>query len=73
MNALVSVIKHAVMITAFVSVMMLVIEYVNVLTQGQWQARLSHRALGAIRSGSLSRCNAGLSWRIRGGRHVLPS
>ena len=46
MNALVPVIKHAVMITAFVSVMMLVIEYVNVLTQGQWQARLGQRRWG---------------------------
>jgi hypothetical protein len=35
MIALISVAKHALMITAFVSVMMLVIEYVNVLTQGQ--------------------------------------
>jgi hypothetical protein len=46
MNPLISVTKHAVMITAFVSVMMLVIEYVNVLTQGQWQERLSHRRWG---------------------------
>ena len=30
------------MITAFVFVMMLVIEYVNVLTTGEWQARLAH-------------------------------
>ena len=34
------------MITAFVSVMMLVIEYVNVLTQGQLQERLSQRRWG---------------------------
>lgn len=46
MNALVSVTKHAVMITAFVSVMMLVIEYANVLTQGQWQEQLSRRRWG---------------------------
>lgn len=46
MNALVPVIKHAVMITAFVSVMMVVIEYVNVLTQGEWQNRLSQRRWG---------------------------
>ncbi len=38
--------KQALMITAFVGVMMLVIEYVNVLTRGQWQDRLSRRPWG---------------------------
>lgn len=33
-------IKHALMITGFVFVMMLVIEYLNVLTQGAWQRGL---------------------------------
>ncbi len=46
MNALISTVKHALMITGFVSVMMLVIEYVNVLTQGKWQERISHRRWG---------------------------
>jgi len=46
MNGLISVTKHTVMITAFVSVMMLVIEYVNVLTQGQWQERIGQRHWG---------------------------
>jgi len=36
------VVKPAFMITAFVFVMMLVIEYVNVLTSGQWQVKLAH-------------------------------
>ncbi len=31
---------HALMITGFVFVMMLVIEYLNVLTQGVWQRGL---------------------------------
>lgn len=31
---------HAIMITGFVFVMMLVIEYLNVLTQGAWQQGL---------------------------------
>nr|WP_321268236.1 putative manganese transporter [uncultured Sulfurimonas sp.] len=31
------VIKHAIMITSFVLMMMLVIEYINVQTRGQWQ------------------------------------
>jgi len=46
MNALISVVKHALMITAFVGIMMLVIEYVNVLTQGHWQEHLSRRRWG---------------------------
>jgi hypothetical protein len=49
--------KHAAMITGFVFVMMLVIEYVNVLTKGVWQSNISQNkwkqyflaaALGAI-------------------------
>jgi Putative, 10TM heavy-metal exporter len=53
----IDVAKHTLMITGFVAVMMLVIEYVNVLTSGAWQSRLAgHRwgqlllaaALGAI-------------------------
>ena len=36
-----SVIKHALMITGFVFVMMLVIEYVNVQTKGVWQDNIS--------------------------------
>ena len=46
MEALIAVVRHALMITAFVGAMMLVIEYVNVLTQGQWQERLSRRRWG---------------------------
>ncbi len=33
-------IKHALMITGFVFLMMLLIEYINVLTQGRWQTKL---------------------------------
>jgi len=46
MNILISTVKHALMITGFVGVMMLVIEYVNVLTQGRWQERISRRYWG---------------------------
>ena len=35
--------KHALMITSFVLVMMLVVEYVNVLTRGTWEKRLRGR------------------------------
>lgn len=40
------VLKEALTITAFVFVMMLLIEYLNVLTQGQWQARLKGAGWG---------------------------
>ncbi len=46
MEAIIPVVRHTLMITGFVSVMMLVIEYVNVLSQGQWQERLSGRPWG---------------------------
>lgn len=38
--------KHALLITAFVSVMMLLIEYLNVLTSGSWQAKLTQHRWG---------------------------
>ncbi len=43
---MISVIKHALMITSFVAVMMLVIEYLNVLSRGEWQERISKRPWG---------------------------
>lgn len=43
---MVEVVKTALMITAFVSVMMLLIEYLNVRTAGAWQTRLAHRRWG---------------------------
>ncbi len=57
MNLVIDVAKHATMITAFVFVMMLVIEYLNVQTSGGWQEHVArHRwgqyilaaALGAV-------------------------
>ncbi len=41
-----AVVMHAFMISGFVAVMMLVIEYINVLSQGQWQQRLGNRRWG---------------------------
>jgi len=38
--------NHSLMITGFVFVMMLVIEYVNVLSSGEWQQRLTQRKWG---------------------------
>ncbi len=46
MNALAGTLGHALMITGFVGVMMLVIEYLNVLTRGRWQERLRRRRGG---------------------------
>ena len=43
---MIAVIKHALMITSFVAVMMLVIEYLNVLSRGKWQDRISKRPWG---------------------------
>jgi len=53
MNIMISTFKHALMITGFVGVMMLVIEYLNVMTQGRWQARLSHQRWGQYLLASL--------------------
>jgi len=46
MDAIVSIVRHALMITGFVAVMMLVIEYLNVLSRGEWQERLSRLRWG---------------------------
>ncbi|MBN2505758.1 MAG: arsenic efflux protein [Verrucomicrobia bacterium] len=43
---MIEVLKHALAITSFVAVMMLVIEYVNVLTQGAWLVRLTQNQWG---------------------------
>lgn len=43
---MIEVAQHTLMITAFVFVMMLVVEYVNVLTQGSWQKTLTRRKWG---------------------------
>ncbi|MFO8014892.1 MAG: putative manganese transporter [Phycisphaerae bacterium] len=40
------VFRHALLITGFVFVMMLVIEYLNVLTQGAWQRKLARHTWG---------------------------
>jgi len=40
------VIKHAIMITSFVLMMMLLIEYINVQTRGEWQKSLKKNRLG---------------------------
>ncbi len=41
MAGAVRILKHALMITSFVFAMMLVIEYVNVLSRGSWQQKLT--------------------------------
>lgn len=43
---LVEIFKHALMITSFVFIMMLLIEYINVQTQGRWQDTLKESRWG---------------------------
>ena len=43
---IVGVIKHAFMITAFVIIMMLLIEFINVITRGDWQKKIKTSKFG---------------------------
>ena len=43
---MIGITKHALMITSFVFTMMLLIEYLNVLTSGEWQKKLANKAWG---------------------------
>ena len=45
-HSLLDVFRHALLITGFVFVMMLVIEYLNVLTRGAWQQKLTRHRWG---------------------------
>ena len=40
MEHVLPVMSHALLITGFVAIIMLVIEYVNVISQGAWQEKL---------------------------------
>jgi hypothetical protein len=40
---MIEIFNHSQMKTSFIVVMMLVIEYVNVLSNGEWQQRLNQR------------------------------
>lgn len=50
---IVSVLKHALMITSFVLIMMLLIEYLNVQTRGAWQASLRKSRAGQVLLGTV--------------------
>jgi len=52
-DMIVETLEHAFMITGFVAAMMLVIEYLNVLTRGNWQARLRAHRWGQCILGAL--------------------
>ncbi len=43
---IIGVIKHSIMITSFVLMMMLFIEYINVQTRGEWQNKLKENRFG---------------------------
>lgn len=50
---IIGILKHAMMITSFVLIMMLLIEYINVHTRGSWQqilqkTRFGQYVLGAV-------------------------
>ncbi len=45
-NMIIGVLKHALMITGFVLIMMLVIKYINVQTRGTWQRMLRQSRFG---------------------------
>ena len=46
LNSMIELVKTALMITGFVLGMMLLIEYLNVLSAGTWQKRLAHHTWG---------------------------
>jgi hypothetical protein len=46
METMILIFNHTLMITGFVFVMMLVIEYVNILTRGSWQKQIAGSRLG---------------------------
>ena len=48
MQHVLPVLSHALLITGFVAVIMLVIEYVNVVSRGAWQERLSGHRIGQV-------------------------
>ena len=50
---LIGVLKHALMITSFVLIMMLLIEYINVQTRGSWQLALRKSRFGQYVLGAL--------------------
>ena len=45
---LTGIIKHALMITSFVFIMMLLIEYINVMKKGIWQNNLKKAAVNTV-------------------------
>jgi hypothetical protein len=52
-SMIIVVLKHALMITSFVLIMMLLIEYINVQTRGAWQLTLRKSRFGQYLLGAL--------------------
>ncbi len=50
---LAKILKHALMITSFVFIMMLLIEYINVQTRGKWQDSLKKSRWGQYLLGAV--------------------
>jgi len=53
---MIGVLKHALMITSFVLIMMLLIEYINVQTRGRWQISLRRSRFGQYLLGAFLGC-----------------
>ena len=70
MSVILGVLKHALMITSFVLVMMLLIEYINVQTRGSWQHALRKSRSGQILLGAV--LGATPEFELRG-QHINPA
>ena len=57
--------SHALLITGFVAIIMLVIEYVNVVSRGAWQERLSEHRVGQVVLAALLGSHPGAWERLR--------
>ncbi len=53
MEEFLDIINHALLISGFVFAMMLLIEYINVVTKGEWQQKLKTKPLGQVIFGVL--------------------
>ncbi len=68
---MINIFNHSLMITGFVFVMMLVIEYVNVLSNGEWQQRLAQHKWGQYILAALTRRRSRLFRCIYSGGDVF--
>ncbi len=70
---IIGVFKHALMITSFVLIMMLLIEYINVQTRGSWQQSLKKTRIGQYVLGGSTGCHSRLPGCLYSRLALLPS